>query len=316
MTDFVTIGETCAVFAATAIGRMRYSKTYEIRPGGAESTVAVGVARLGHSATWVSRLGDDELGQYLLTFIRGEGVEVACSMLSTHPTGLFVRERLPRGKARHFYYRAGSAFSTMGPADIPTDLIAGARVLHLTGITPALSKSTRAMVTEAIRIARQNGVTVLFDPNMRRTLWSAEEARTVMEPLMASADYVLPGLEDLQGMYGENLSEADAVDTMRKIGCRRIIFKRGAAGAAVITPDSYEQVECTAIADPVDLMGAGDAFAAGFAAGLLDGKTDVEAARLGNVVAGMSIGTVGNIESLPTRRDVETHLRGERPVER
>lgn len=317
MSDFVTIGETCAVFAATYVGRMRYAASYEIRPGGSESTVAVGVARLGHSASWVSRLGDDELGHRILSIVRGEGVDTtAVSMVQTHPTGLFVRERLPRGAARHYYYRAGSAFSTLGPEDLPVELIAGARILHLTGITPALSAANRAMVERAMTIAEQHGVTVLFDPNMRRKLWTAAEARDALEPLMARADYVLPGMEDLQGLYGDNLTEEDAVTTLQQLGCSRIVLKRGALGAAVILDGTHELVECRAVADPHDLMGAGDAFAAGFAAGLLDGTSVVEAAALGNAVAGIAIETSGNIESMPTIKEVEARRKGERPIER
>lgn len=317
MTDFVTIGETCAVFAATYVGRMRYANSFEIRPGGSESTVAVGVSRLGHTAAWVSRLGDDELGHRILSIVRGEGVDTSCvSMLRTHPTGLFVRERLPRGAARHYYYRAGSAFSTLGPEDIPVDLIAGARILHLTGITPALSAANRAMVEEAMAIAGKHGVTVLFDPNMRRKLWTAAQAREALEPLMARADYVLPGMEDLQGLYGDTLTEQDAIETLQNLGCTRIILKRGAHGAAVVINGGYEQVECATVTDPHDLMGAGDAFTAGFAAGLLNEKSAVEAAALGNLVAGMAIRTSGNIESMPTIHEVEEQRRGESPVER
>ena len=116
MPEFITMGETCAVIVAKSIGRMRYSKEYELRPGGAEGTVAVGVKRLGHSSGWISLLGDDELGYYIRSLIQGEGVDVSTvQMVSGKQTGLFVRERLPLGEARHFYYRKGSAFSEIMP---------------------------------------------------------------------------------------------------------------------------------------------------------------------------------------------------------
>ncbi len=317
MVEFVTIGETCAVFAAKYVGRMRYCTDYEIRPGGSESTVAAGVSRLGHTASWVSRLGDDELGRYLLSFIRGEGVDVSnVSTLASHPTGVFVRERLPRGRARHFYYRTGSAFSTMGPQDLPFELIAQSRMLHLTGITPALSASNHALVVEAVKFARQHGVPVLFDPNIRRRLWTRDQAQAVLEPIMAQADYVLPGLDDLQGLYRDDLGENEAVAHLRSLGCRQIILKLGAQGALVVIGDKQERVECVPVADPIDLMGAGDAFAAGFAVGLLEGKDAIESAIFGNAVAGISVETPGNIESLPTIAELHARERGDRPVER
>lgn len=315
-TEFVTIGETCAVFAATQIGRMRYCKAYEIRPGGAESTVAVGVARLGHSASWISRLGEDELGHYLLSLIRGEGVHVECDLIDSAPTGVFIRERMPAGKARHFYYRSGSAFSTMGPEDLPLELIATARVLHVTGITPALSQKNAEMVLAAMKHARAHGVTVVFDPNMRRTLWSAEDARQTMVPIMALADYVLPGLEDLEGMYGESLTVQEAMDRIREIGCPLTVLKLAEKGAAIVSSKGFEVVPSVPVAVPVDVMGAGDAFAAGFVTGLLESLPVREAVELGNAVAGLSIQAPGNLESMPTRQEVENARQGKKPVER
>ena len=158
MPDFVTIGETCAVMAAKSIGRMRYSRDYELRPGGAEGTVAVGVNRLGHSAGWISRLGDDELGYYIRSFIQGEGVDVSTvQMVSGKQTGLFVRERLPLGEARHFYYRSGSAFSEMSPEALSEDYISSAKILHLTGITPSLSETCLRATEAAVAIAKCPG---------------------------------------------------------------------------------------------------------------------------------------------------------------
>jgi 2-dehydro-3-deoxygluconokinase len=318
MPDFVTLGETSAVFVAKKIGRMRYSGEYEIRPGGAEATVAVGVLRLGHSAGWISRLGNDELGHYLLSFIRGEGVDISrVDMSETAQTALFLRERLPGGRARHFYYRSGSAFTTLTEDDLDETYIAGAKVLHLTGITTALSDSCVRLVHRAITVARRNKVLVTFDPNMRKRLWTSQKAREILEPIFPLADYILPGIEDMEAVCGRAMKEQEVLDYLHGLGCGSVILKLGDRGALVShAGDRSEYVECAKIADPVDLMGAGDAFASGFITGLLEGMRGRDAADLGNAVAGISIRAPGNIESLPTRKELEAAREGKPGVER
>ncbi len=316
MPEFITIGETCAVMAAKSIGRMRYSREYELRPGGAEGTVAVGVKRLGHSSGWISRLGDDELGYYIRSFIQGEGVDVSnVKMISGKQTGLFVRERLPLGEARHFYYRSGSAFSKIAPEALQEDYISSAKILHITGITPALSKTCRRTIDAAVELAKKHRVTITFDPNLRLKLWRVDEAKPVIERLMTSADYVLPGLEEMHSLYGVQPVER-LLDHLHEIGCERIVLKLGKEGAILSLPSETATLAGYPVESPVDLMGAGDAFAAGFIAGILKGWTPRDSVELANLVASMSIRLPGNIESLPTWDEVNRTRKGETFVKR
>lgn len=316
MPEFITIGETCAVMVAKNIGRMRYSKEYELRPGGAEGTVAVGVKRLGHSAGWISLLGDDELGYYIRSLIQGEGVDVSTvQMVSGKQTALFVRERLPLGEARHFYYRSGSAFSEITPEVLQEDYISSAKILHITGITPALSENCRQTIDAAVGIAKSNGMTITFDPNLRLKLWNADEAKPVMEKLMKSADYVLPGIEEMQLLYGIQPLER-LLDHLHEIGCERIILKLGKEGAVLSLPSGTETFAGYPVDSPVDLMGAGDAFAAGFIAGILKGLSPGDSVDLANLVASMSIRLPGNIESLPTWDEIKRARKGETSIQR
>lgn len=307
MPELVTIGETSAVFVAKKLGKMRYSAEFEIRPGGAEATVAVGLVRMGHSAGWVSRLGNDELGYYLLALIRGEGVDVSqVDMSDTAQTAIFLRERLPGGKARHFYYRSGSAFSTLDADDLDESYIADAKILHLTGITPALSDSCLRMVQKAIEIAKEHHVPVSFDPNMRKKIWDGMRARETLEPIFKQADYLLPGIEDLAALYGPSLNELEVLRYLQSLGCNNVVMKLGSRGALVGQKGKEPfYVESSPIEHPVDLMGAGDAFAAGFLSGLLENASIADAADMGNGVARIAIQALGNIESLPTRDDLE-----------
>lgn len=310
MPSLITFGETSAVFVASEVGRMRHCRSFEIRPGGAEATVAVGARRLGVDAAWVSALGEDEMGHYLLSLIAGEQVDVSrVTMVPGRPTAVFLRERLPGGAARHFYYRKGSAFSHYRPEMLDADFIGSARILHLTGITPALSKDCEASVWRAIETARDRGVMVSFDPNVRLSLWSREEARKSLERLMAAADIVLPGLEDLQMLYGP-IGAAEALARLNEIGCRQIALKLGDGDVIVALDKKESVVPVTINSNPVDLMGAGDAFAAGCLTGLLKGHDLVEAAHIGVTVAGLAIQLPGNIEAMPTWAEVERKVNG------
>ena len=194
MPEMVTFGETCVVLVAKTGGPLRYSAEFERRPGGAESTVAAGVAKLGHSAGWMSLLGDDEFGHYVLGVMRAEDVDVSgVRMVADAPTGVFFRENRPLGRSSVFYYRKDSAFVTFGPHDLDEQYISTSRVLHVTGITLALSPSCRASVKRAVDIAKEANVTVVFDPNYRAKLWRPEEALPHLESIMYRADYVLGG---------------------------------------------------------------------------------------------------------------------------
>lgn len=316
MPELITLGETCAVFAARSIGRMRYSKDYELRYGGAEGTVAVGVHRLGHSAGWISQLGEDELGHAILSLICGEGVDVSnVRMVPDSQTGIFIRERLPHGEARHFYYRQDSAFSRITPAVLDQDYLASAKIIHLTGITPALSASCLQTVEAVVEIARKHNILITFDPNLRLKLWRVGEAKPVLERLMACADYVLPSLEEMILLYGEKSPDA-ILDHLHAIGCRRVILKKGRDGAVVSLPSDRVELSGYPVADPIDLMGAGDAFAAGFIAAILKGMDVKEAADLANLVGSLSIRLPGNIESLPTWGEVIQAKKGLSTVKR
>jgi 2-dehydro-3-deoxygluconokinase len=265
---------------------------------------------LGHTAGWVSCLGDDELGYYILNFIRAEGVDVSQVKRDPDaPTGIFIRERLTGGNARHFYYRSGSAFSRLSPEDLPEEYIASAKVLHLTGITPSLSESCLKALRVAIEIARKNQCLITFDPNVRLKLWTKDQALPILEEFMAAADYVLPGIEEMNQLYGD-LPVERILALLHDLGCGNIIMKLGKEGAIISSPHGSKHLPGNPVNEPVDLMGAGDAFSAGFIAGLLKNMDMKDSAELANAVAGMSVMLPGNIESLPSWEEVSIYKKG------
>ena len=316
MPDLVTLGETCVALVARTRGPLRYATEFERRPGGAESTVAAGVARLGHGAGWMSRLGRDEFGAYVLGLMRSEGVDTAAVRVDPHArTGVFFRDNRADGRSSVIYYRKHSAFAGFRPDDLDEDYIASARILHLTGITPGLSPSCRAAALRAVEIARANGVAVVFDPNYRAAVWSPEEARPCIEDLMLRSDHVLAGREDLVKLTGLTEEQAQ-LDYLHGLGRPSVVLKLGARGAVLSCADGVERIEGYRAEPAFDRFGAGDAFAAGYICGLLDGRDRRGAVALGNAVAGWSVRLPGNIESLPDRNDLRQLESGHRFVDR
>lgn len=304
MPELVTIGETCAVLVAKSAGPLRYSVEFERRLGGAESTVAVGVARLGCTAGWISRVGDDEFGQYVTGVMRSENVDVEhVSVVEDGQTGVFFRENRSGGNSAVFYYRSNSAFTTLSPAELDEDYIASARILHLTGITPGLSASCRATVERAIDIAKSAGVTTVFDLNYRAKIWSPEEAKTCFENILTKTDCLLAGKEDVFKLTGL-ATQAEQLEYLLDLKLSSVVLKCGADGTSFANAGSVDHVASLPVDQVCDRFGVGDAFAAGYIVGTLRDMSQRQSVELGNKVAGWSIRLPGNIESLPSSAEI------------
>lgn len=303
--DVVTLGETMALVAATTTGSFAVGAPARISFGGAETNVAIGLSRLGHSATWIGRLGADPLGHLVKDALRGEGVDVSHVRTDTEvPTGLMLREHRTADRVRVSYYRRGLAGSRLTPGDIDTDLVAAARVLHVSGITPALSESARAAVHTAVDAARAAGVPVSFDFNYRAALWSVTEAGAAFRELVAAADLVFAGDEEA-AMVVPAGSVGEVAKELAALGPAQVVLKRGAAGAyAVVDGESFtEPALAVSLIDPV---GAGDAFVAGYLSATLDGLDPAQRLRRGNVCGAFAVSVAGDWEGLPRRSELAT----------
>lgn len=303
MMDVVTIGESMVVFTPTT-PLMRYAHTYSRKFGGAETNVAIGLTRLGHHVGWISRVGEDEFGKALLSFIRGEGVDVSqVKYDATAPTGIYFKEIRHGGDVRVQYYRSNSAASRLLPEDIDQEFIKKAKYLHVTGITPALSESCYETVLHAIRIAKEHGVKVVFDPNLRKKLWTEEQARKVLLELASLADIILPGVDEGKFMFGE----ADPKKLCRLFlnhGAEIVILKVGAQGAYYGMKDEIKLVPGFPVKTVIDPVGAGDGFAAGVISGFLDGIGLEQVVERGNAVGAIATQVEGDFESMPDRNEL------------
>lgn len=306
--DIVTFGETMALFTPDSTGLMRYATTFSRKFGGAESNFAIGLTRLGHQTGWISRVGDDELGKAMLSFIRGEGIDVSQVKIdNTAPTGLYFKELRNANEVRIEYYRRGSAASQMEKTDLSEEYISKAKYLHISGITPALSESCHETVMEAIQIAKKHSVKIIFDPNLRRKLWREEKARTVLLEIASQVDIILPGIDEGAFLFGET-DPKKLGQLFLDHGASLVVLKVGAKGAYYFTADESKLVPGFEVKNVVDPVGAGDGFAAGFTSGLLDGLSYEKAVQRGNAVGAMVTMVNGDIEGLPEKHEVDRFM--------
>ncbi|MCZ7574604.1 MAG: sugar kinase [Ardenticatenaceae bacterium] len=293
----------------TRPGLLRYATSFDRSVAGAESNLAIGLARLGHRVGWMSRVGDDEFGQCVLSFVRGEGVDVSRVIVDpAAPTAVFFKERRAAGITRVYYYRAGSAASRLSPEDLDPAYIRQARYLHLSGITPALSASCRAAVLRAMDIAREAAIPIAFDPNIRLKLWPAARAREVLRALIGRTNLVLASQEEAELLTGE-LDPERAARALLELGPALAIVKLGANGALAVG-DGGVVHEPVLEVEVVDTIGAGDAFAAGFLAAQLRGWELPAALRLANIMGALTTTVPGDVEGMPTWTEVQPYLGG------
>jgi 2-dehydro-3-deoxygluconokinase len=267
--------------------------------GGAEANLSIALARLGHSARFISRVGDDPFGQRIRSVLASEGADTSALLTDPHAqTGVFFREWLPDGARRVYYYRAGSAASRLAPDDLRAELFAGARFVHLTGITPALSASCAATLLCAIELARAVGAQVSFDPNYRPRLWEPEAARAALLPAVRASDVLLMGHEDAQAVLG-TADEEQMLRAAQALGPRIVVLKRAERGALALADGQRYEAPAVPVERVVDPVGAGDGFDAGFLAGLLRGASIPECLRLGAQVGAASVAALGDYAGYP-----------------
>jgi 2-dehydro-3-deoxygluconokinase len=294
----VTLGEVMVSLSANRIGPLRGARQLDVSVAGSEANVAIGVVRLGHSASWLSRLGADEFGELVRGTLRGQGVTVCAPADPSAPTGLMVKERRTGDVGRVLYYRSGSAASRLGPADLPLALIESARVLHVTGITPALSRSAADAVRHAVSLARAAGVTVSLDVNYRARLWDPSAARVELSALARLADLVFASADELAMVDADCDPERLLAD-----GVHAVVVTDGSKGAYSVTAAGVVRQPAFPVR-VVDPVGAGDAFVAGYLAGLLDDLDEPARMRQAAAAAAICVGAEGDWEGLPSTAEL------------
>jgi 2-dehydro-3-deoxygluconokinase len=301
----ITAGETMALVVPPDPGRLRHATSLLLSIGGAESNVAIGLARLGIPASWISVLGEDELGELVLHRLRAEGVDTsAVRRVSDRPTGLYLREEVA-GRLRVYYYRSGSAAATLSPNAFDPSILQGAAFLHLTGITGALSLECADFLPWAATTAQDVGVRVSYDVNYRSRLWEPSAARAATEALLPLIDVLFVGHDEANALWGWGTDTA--LEQLSKVGPSEVILKLGADGcAAVINGDRLTSPGFPA--RQLDPIGAGDAFDAGYLAATLWGWAPDKRLRTANAMGAFCVQNLGDYEGLPSRRELDAFL--------
>ena len=298
--DVVTLGEALASFRSSGPLGLGAPVTPDL--AGAETNVAIGLSRLGHRVAWVGRVGSDPFGQAALRTLRGEGVDVEGVVVDgSAATGLMFLEQRTADLTRVHYVRAGSAGSRLGPDDLPLDAIRSARMLHVTGVTPALSPTAAEAVSRAVAVAREAGVRVSLDVNHRDRLWSREAAAPVLRALLPGVSLLVAGEDELDLVVDG--PEDEAVARLLADGVDAVAVKRGSAGASLVTTAGRWDRDAVAVT-AVDTVGAGDAFCAGLLSAVLDGHADGDALERAVALGAWAVSTRGDWAGLPTRAEL------------
>ncbi|MGZ8725381.1 MAG: sugar kinase [Aeromicrobium sp.] len=304
----LTLGEACVLLDPLEDGDVELGMRFQLRVSGSEANMSIALARLGVDARWVSRVAADPMGDLVWRTLLGEGVDL--QFASRDPegfTGLAFKFRR-RGVVSLVYYRRGSSAARLQPEHLVDAALEGIHLLHLTGITPALGSGPRALVRAAAERAKARGIPVTFDLNYRPALWDEPEAAALAcGEILPFVSWVLCGLEEGRRVFGGD-DRVDLAARIRASGAGGAIIRVGADGAWVSSGDRMVHVPGVHVDRVIDENGAGDAFDAGFAYGLVRGIDGVKAAGLGNLLGARALAGTGDWEMLPRLADIEADL--------
>jgi len=297
MSDLYTLGEMMGLFLAIDTDDVATARKFELSAAGAEANVAVAVTRLGLSASLVSRLGKDHLGENILAGLKNEGIQVGGIKRVDSYTPALVRNRGQDNPIDVTYLRKSSAGSTISIEDIDEKVIASSRWVHVTGISVAISESSAGAVAKAMELARKNSIPISFDINLRRKLWSEADASKALRLLIHDVELLVGGVDEFAVVWGssdpeENLRLASAA------GVRTAIMTAGDQMMRVLHDGERFDV-MPDIVPTVDPVGSGDAFVGGTIAGILGGLSLRDAIAQGSKCGALVASTLGDWTGLP-----------------
>ena len=299
-----------AMFVAKSCGPLHEVEEFTRMLAGAEVNVAIGLKRLGHSVAYVTKLGTDPFGTYIENKLKAEGLDVQITKDENHFTGYQLKGKVLEGDPEVFYYRRNSAASCLSVEDIEKVDLEGARVLHITGIPAALSKSCREATYRLIERAREKDMLVSFDPNLRPTLWESEEVMIqTINDIASKADIVLPGTGEGKILMGSEKPE-EIAEFYRKNGAKAVIIKTGGDGAYADWEGGKAFYPGYKVKEVVDTVGAGDGFVVGILSAWLEGEKMPEMVDRGNAIGSIQVSVASDNEGLPTKEELDAYMKG------
>lgn len=297
MADIYTIGEVMALFLATDTDSVTTARKYEMSAAGAEANVAIACTRLGLDVHFYTKLGTDELGDAAMALLEAEGINTSAIARPDVFTGVMVRNPGLKAPVNVTYLRKSSAASTMAPQDLVEADIKSTRWAHFTGITVALSESCAKAVFEGMQIARENKVPISFDLNIRRKLWSEEQARKTLLPIVNDIDVLFGGIDEYQVVWGSANFEKN-LQAAHDAGVKTAIMTQGPGIIHVLHEGTRFDIS-PVVKETIDPVGSGDAFVGGTISGILSGMSVKEAIHQGSVCGGRVASEMGDWTGLP-----------------
>lgn len=309
MPEIILIGEPMAMFIADYVGNLEDVEKFTRSLAGAEVNVCIGLKRLGYDVSYVTKLGVDPFGKYIKNFLVKEGIDTSYITFDERfPTAFQIKGKTEVGDPEVVYFRRGTAASHITKEDIDKIDLEGVRHIHITGIPPALSESCKEATYELINRAKEKGLFITFDPNLRPALWpSKEEMVSVINDIASKCHMVLPGVAEGLTLTGSD-DPNEIADFYLELGVKTVIVKIGDKGAFVKTKEEAYTVPGFKVERVVDTVGAGDGFAVGIISGLLENLTLKEAVVRGNAIGSLQVMVPGDNEGLPNRDKLQQYL--------
>lgn len=314
MSEFLTIGEPIALFGSEEVDKsLKDACHFQKFLAGAEVNVAVGVSRLGHGSEYITQVGKDPFGEFIIDRLHEN--EIGTDYISESAdfwTAFQLKDRVSKGDPSIFYFRKGSAAAHFDQSVLDTIDFSDVKMAHLSGIFPAISKEAREAFRYLIRLLEKNHIRTTFDPNLRPQLWaSTEEMVETINELAAHAEIVLPGINEGEILMGSRDPEAIADFYLNNGEATQttVIVKLGTEGAYVKQKDGTQfTVPGFKVAKVVDTVGAGDGFAVGLITALIEEKSLKEAVVRANAIGAMAVQSPGDNDGYPTQQELEAFL--------
>ncbi|MCI8650709.1 MAG: sugar kinase [Anaerotruncus sp.] len=297
------------LFIAQEECKLEEVRNFSTSVAGAEFNVAVGLTRLGHTVGYLTKVGDDPFGRQIINCMNRNGIDTSLTQIDPeHRTGFMLKSKTSAGDPDIYYYRKGSAASTISPEDVKNLDLGKWDAIHLSGILPATSETALATSYTLMEKAKAAGIPIFFDPNLRPQLWPSRE-RMVEEinRMAAQADYVLPGVNEGEILCGTRDPEKIGKFYLER-GAKTVIVKVGADGAWVYTAERAFHSGTYPAPKIVDTVGAGDGFAVGIISATMEGLSLEEAARRANAIGTIQVMNVSDNEGLPTRPELNRFM--------
>jgi 2-dehydro-3-deoxygluconokinase len=307
--DVITFGEAMTLFIANEPGPLHKIKHFTRELAGAETNVAIGLARLGFRSGWASKVGDDAFGRFIIERLQEEHVDIGnVGIEESSSTGFQLKSKVNQGDPDVEYFRKNSAASRLCKGDFNEDYFQSAAHLHMTGIPLAISLQVREYADHALKFMRSLKKAVTFDPNLRPSLWNSEdEMITVINKAAFATNYVMPGIREGEILTGYK-DPKDIASFYLDRGVEWVIIKLGEEGAYYQSESESGIVSGFKVPEVIDTVGAGDGFAVGIISGLLNGLPIEDAVTRGNAIGAMALQSPGDNDGYPTMPQLKAFL--------